>query len=86
MADLPYATCPYNKNHRILVLRMPQHVIKCQRSYMGPPLKICKYNATHRVLDMEKHLSECREFKNFMDVEYYCRSFECRKQKTSYDE
>ncbi|ALC38242.1 CG14036, partial [Drosophila busckii] len=61
MADLPYATCPYNKEHRIWKLRMPSHIMKCSKSYKGPPLAICKYNATHRVPPsaMEDHLEEC---------------------------
>ncbi|KAI8042498.1 protein D7 [Drosophila gunungcola] len=59
MSDYEFGICPYDKTHRIMLFRMPKHIVKCQKNYRGPPLKICKYNATHRVLDMEEHLKEC---------------------------
>eukprot|EP00099_Drosophila_melanogaster_P017927 NP_608903.1 uncharacterized protein Dmel_CG14036 [Drosophila melanogaster] len=67
MSDFEYGICPYDKSHRILLFRMPKHLIKCEKNYCGPPLQTCKYNATHRVQDMEKHLKEC---------DYYLRSIE----------
>ncbi|XP_033173688.1 gametocyte-specific factor 1 [Drosophila mauritiana] len=67
MSDCEYGICPYDKSHRILLFRMPKHIIKCEKNYRGPPLQTCKYNATHRVLNMEKHLKEC---------DYYLRSIE----------
>ncbi|XP_030384052.1 gametocyte-specific factor 1 [Scaptodrosophila lebanonensis] len=63
MADLPYGICPYDKNHRVLLMRMPGHIVKCSKNYCGPPLAICKYNATHRVLpeEMDNHLETCAD-------------------------
>jgi len=67
MSNYEFGICPYNPDHRIMLFRMPKHIVKCEKNYRGPPLKICKYNATHRVLDMEEHLKECS---------YYIRSID----------
>ncbi|XP_017152555.1 gametocyte-specific factor 1 [Drosophila miranda] len=68
MSNYLFGTCPYNKNHRIMLLRMPGHIVKCMQNYDGPPLHTCKYNATHRVLDMEEHLKECEEYVKFNET------------------
>jgi len=69
MDEDQYGTCPYDKNHRIVLFRMPGHIIKCMRNYKGPPLAICKYNATHRLPkdQMEKHLAECVDYRKFYE-------------------
>ncbi|KAH8413046.1 hypothetical protein KR009_007735 [Drosophila setifemur] len=69
MSDYEFGICPFDKNHRIMLFRMPKHIVKCEKNYTGPPLKICKYNATHRVLDMERHLEECSYYRRYVDNE-----------------
>ncbi|XP_034474616.1 protein D7 [Drosophila innubila] len=67
MDEDQYGTCPYDKSHRIVLFRMPGHIIKCMRNYRGPPLAICKYNATHRLPkeQMDEHLAECVDYLKF---------------------
>ncbi|XP_017043804.1 gametocyte-specific factor 1 [Drosophila ficusphila] len=67
MSDYQFGVCPYDQNHRIMLFRMPKHIVKCEKNYRGPPLKICKYNAAHRVLDMEEHLKECDYYQRSID-------------------
>ncbi|XP_043640587.1 protein D7 [Drosophila teissieri] len=69
MSYCELGTCPYDKSHRIMIFRMPKHIVKCAKNYRGPPLQICKYNATHRVLDMEEHLKECDYYLRTIDNE-----------------
>ncbi|XP_016995889.2 gametocyte-specific factor 1 [Drosophila takahashii] len=69
MADYEYGICPYDDTHRIMLFRMPKHIVKCEKNYHGPPLKTCKYNATHRVRDMEEHLKECPYYLQSLDNE-----------------
>ncbi|KAH8271993.1 hypothetical protein KR044_012881 [Drosophila immigrans] len=72
MNEFEYGTCPYNKDHRIVLFRMPGHIIKCARNYKGPPLAICKYNATHRLPEaqMEEHFSECADYNKYHERTY----------------
>ena len=67
MLDDKYGTCPYNEHHRILLYRMPAHLVKCRRTYVGPPLDQCIYNATHLVRQgtMAEHLEKCIDFYRF---------------------
>ncbi|XP_022232642.1 gametocyte-specific factor 1 [Drosophila obscura] len=67
MSNYSFGTCPYNKDHRIMLFRMPGHIVKCMQNYHGPPLYTCKYNAIHRVLDMEEHLKECEDYIKFTE-------------------
>ncbi|KAH8409621.1 hypothetical protein KR222_011609 [Zaprionus bogoriensis] len=69
MEDLQFGVCPYNASHRIVLFRMPAHILKCARNYRGPPLAICAYNATHRVLpeQMEAHLEQCLDYYRFYE-------------------
>lgn len=64
--------CPYNKAHLIIRHRMPFHIVKCQKSYAGPPLDTCAYNAMHRLPAgaMTKHLEQCAEYHIFMKESY----------------
>ncbi|XP_001355963.3 gametocyte-specific factor 1 [Drosophila pseudoobscura] len=77
MSNYLFGTCPYNKNHRIMLFRMPGHIVKCMKNYRGPPLHICKYNATHRVLDMEEHLKECEDYMKFTETNSYIADSYC---------
>ncbi|XP_017954137.1 gametocyte-specific factor 1-like [Drosophila navojoa] len=81
MGDSQYGICPYDSSHRILLFRMPVHIIKCARNYKGPPLEICKYNATHRIKAdlMEQHLEECADYKKFHEYELLQKAFQVRK-------
>ncbi|EDW11126.1 gametocyte-specific factor 1 [Drosophila mojavensis] len=81
MSDSEVGICPYNKSHRILLYRMPGHIIKCMRNYMGPPLEICKYNATHRMPGelMEQHLEKCADYKKFHEYEYLQEALQARR-------
>ncbi|XP_023170767.1 gametocyte-specific factor 1 homolog [Drosophila hydei] len=81
MCDSDYGICPYNKSHRIVLFRMPGHIIKCMRKYKGPPLIICKYNATHRMPaeQMEQHLEECADYQKFNAYENLQKALEARK-------
>lgn len=85
MDNLQFGTCPYNKEHRVVLFRMPRHVVKCARNYRGPPLAICKYNATHRVLpeQMEAHLAECDYYKRFYEDSTMQIALQARKSPPS---
>lgn len=67
MSDDEYGICPFNGAHRIILYRMPAHIIKCRKNYTGPPLEQCSYNATHFVPvgTMAEHLQECRDCYRF---------------------
>ncbi|KAG4073672.1 hypothetical protein HA402_000896 [Bradysia odoriphaga] len=56
--------CPFNSSHRIIRHRMPNHLVKCKKSYIGPPLESCPYNAMHMVPKdkMAPHLMDCRDY------------------------
>ncbi|KAH8392323.1 hypothetical protein KR215_006031 [Drosophila sulfurigaster] len=86
MDEFQYGTCPYNKEHRIVLYKMPGHIIKCARNYKGPPLAICKYNATHRLLEeeMEKHISECPDYHKHHEEIYQEIALQARKSPPHY--
>ncbi|XP_073826642.1 uncharacterized protein isoform X2 [Musca autumnalis] len=67
-----FGICPFNSGHRIVMYRMPAHVLKCRKNYRGPPMEICEYNATHFVPlgTMKEHLQECRAFHRFNEDTY----------------
>ncbi|XP_037052370.1 gametocyte-specific factor 1-like [Bradysia coprophila] len=56
--------CPFNSSHRIIRHRMPIHLVKCKKSYTGPPLESCPYNAMHMVPKekMVPHLMDCPDY------------------------
>ncbi|KAH8260350.1 hypothetical protein KR026_009943 [Drosophila bipectinata] len=82
MSYYEFGICPYNPDHRIMLFRMPGHIVKCKKNYRGPPLQICKYNATHRVLDMEEHLKECTYYRNYIDTQAVRMALTVRKAPT----
>ncbi|XP_053907457.1 gametocyte-specific factor 1 isoform X2 [Cuculus canorus] len=55
--------CPYDKNHRVRVSRLPYHLVKCQRNNPGiaRSLTTCPFNARHRVPQhqLRSHLASC---------------------------
>jgi hypothetical protein len=56
--DEIYEVCPFNNTHVILRQRFPFHVVKCQKSYMGPKLKFrCNFNQFH-MFHTEHELNE----------------------------
>ncbi|KAH8377676.1 hypothetical protein KR093_006602 [Drosophila rubida] len=86
MNEFQYGTCPYNKDHRVVLFRMPGHIIKCARNYNGPPLAICKYNATHRLPEerMEEHLAECADYNKYHERIYQEIALQARQTPSDY--
>lgn len=56
--------CPFNAQHRIIRHRMPIHIVKCKKSYNGPPLETCPFNAMHMLpkANMSAHLMNCPDY------------------------
>lgn len=56
-----YVKCPYDSSHQISVSRMPNHMLRCERNYRGPPLQNCPFNAMHRVPagTLAEHFKTC---------------------------
>lgn len=56
--------CPFNAQHRIIRHRMPIHIVKCKKNYIGPPLDACPYNAMHLLPKdkMKSHLADCPDY------------------------
>ncbi|EDW03887.1 GH10268 [Drosophila grimshawi] len=81
MTDSEYGICPYNAEHRILLFRLPGHIIKCKRNYRGPTLQICKFNATHRLPaeQMDEHLLECADYRKFHEYNNLQIALQARK-------
>lgn len=57
-------SCPYNKEHRIIRYRLPYHIIKCKKQYVGTQLHTCPFNAMHLVdkNQMTAHIKECPDY------------------------
>lgn len=72
MSDEEFGICPFNNTHRIVLYRMPAHIVKCRKNYRGPPLEQCIYNATHYVPEgtMQDHLQQCRDCYRFNQAKY----------------
>ncbi|KAI8118576.1 hypothetical protein FF38_03936 [Lucilia cuprina] len=72
MSDEEFGICPFNTSHRIVLYRMPAHIVKCRKNYSGPPLEQCIYNATHYVPmgTMQSHLQQCRDCYRFNQTKY----------------
>lgn len=70
--DADILTCPYNRQHRVASHRMPYHIVKCKRSYVGPPLEMCPFNAMHLVpsAEMAEHRANCPNFHAVMRETY----------------
>lgn len=70
------SVCPFNNEHKVLTIRLPAHILKCQKNYRGPQLEVCIYNACHLVQrgQMQEHLETCRERHGFHRCDYE-RSF-----------
>ena len=47
--------CPYDKVHMIRRKRLPYHLQKCRRNYVGKAFKVCPFNARHEVPEPEFH-------------------------------
>ncbi|XP_075153366.1 uncharacterized protein LOC142226972 [Haematobia irritans] len=72
MSDEEYGICPFNSGHRIVLFRMPAHIVKCRKNYTGPPLDQCPYNATHYIPagTLSEHLKKCRDCYRFNQATY----------------
>ncbi|XP_069360569.1 gametocyte-specific factor 1-like [Maniola hyperantus] len=59
MEDEEWVTCPYDRAHRVPVLRIQRHLVRCEARH--PPLAICPYNATHRMPEaqLRAHVDAC---------------------------
>ncbi|XP_069735602.1 gametocyte-specific factor 1 isoform X2 [Phaenicophaeus curvirostris] len=55
--------CPYDKNHRVRVSRLPYHLVKCQQNNpdVARTLVTCPFNARHRVprQQLHSHMAFC---------------------------
>ncbi|EAT41705.1 AAEL006678-PA [Aedes aegypti] len=62
--DDELVTCPYNKEHRIIRYRLPYHIIKCKKQYVGKQLEPCPFNAMHLVdkNEMTAHIKDCPDY------------------------
>ncbi|NXF00355.1 GTSF1 factor, partial [Menura novaehollandiae] len=63
--------CPYDRNHRVRVSRLPYHLIRCQRNnpQVSRTLATCPFNARHRVPrgHLRSHVTSCPD-KLLLDV------------------
>ncbi|KAG5677349.1 hypothetical protein PVAND_007114 [Polypedilum vanderplanki] len=76
--DKEMVVCPYNESHIILRARLPFHLLKCQKTYMGKKMIKCPYNAMHIFENsslLRKHieLGECEDFKFNYDHSFNCK-------------
>lgn len=64
--------CPYNSQHRIIRHRMPYHIVKCKKNYIGIPLETCPFNAMHLYKKENKliHLETCPDYHTSMAESY----------------
>ncbi|XP_078333610.1 uncharacterized protein LOC111137948 isoform X2 [Crassostrea virginica] len=54
-------TCPLDKAHRVLVKRMPYHLMKCKKNFLEDDVETCPFNALHVMLKpgLRSHLETC---------------------------
>ncbi|KAH8397852.1 hypothetical protein KR222_003970 [Zaprionus bogoriensis] len=66
--DSGYVTCPYDKTHRILPLRLAAHLMRCARNHTSSKLVRCPFNTTHmlRSDELQAHIYECQHRHTFM--------------------
>jgi len=67
-------TCPYDKTHKILPIRMPTHLFKCARQHpvLASKMKTCSFNATHIVpaAELTVHEGQCENRMALLEVMY----------------
>jgi len=64
-------TCPFNESHAILRSKMPGHMSKCEKNYVGPKLYKCSFNIMHQFKTKEALKAH---FENGSCIEYEINS------------
>ncbi|KAK7789235.1 hypothetical protein R5R35_013050 [Gryllus longicercus] len=56
-----FVICPYDRNHIIDKMKLPYHLVKCEKNYPNIILEKCPYNYTHRfpAEEMPDHILSC---------------------------
>ena len=65
--------CPFDKNHRLVSVRMLNHISKCEKKHKHLGLVPCRYTRLHWISENEKalHESECKDKECFS--QYACQ-------------